>query len=106
MTGVQTCALPIYPGNMQDVGNCITHKYQIIYKCVVEKKSPLKVARETNHSMRAVDRYLRDFNCVKTLYLDGKDEHYINFVTKISLRVIDQYIDIINQYVKGLDVAL
>ncbi len=56
--------------------------------------------------MKAVDRYLRDFNCVKTLYLDDKDKHYIHFVTKISLRVIDQYIDIINQYVKGLDVAL
>ena len=95
-----------HPGNLQDVGNCITHKYQIIYKCVVEKKSPLKVAKETNHSMKAVDRYLRDFNCVKTLVLDGKDEHYIHFVTRISLRVIDQYVDIINQYVKELDIAL
>ena len=48
-----------HPGNIQDVGNCITHKYQIIYKCVVEKKSPLKVAREINHSCKGPEKFHR-----------------------------------------------
>jgi len=95
-----------HPGNLQDMGSCITHKYQIIYKCVVEKKDPLIAAKETNHTVMAVDRYLKDFNRVKTLYLDDKDENYIHLVTKLSLNLIAQYVNIINQYVKELNVAI
>ena len=95
-----------HPGNLQDMGSCITHKYQIIYKCVVEKKDPVIAAKETNHSIKAVDGYLKDFNRVKTLYLDGKDENYIHLVTRLSLKLIAQYINIINQYVKELNVAI
>ena len=54
----------------------------------------------------AVDRYLKDFNRVKTLYLDDKDENYIHLVTKLSLNLIAQYVNIINQYVKELNVAI
>jgi uncharacterized protein DUF1670 len=95
-----------HPGNLQDMGSCLTHKYQIIYKCVVEKKDPITAAKETNHTIMAVDHYLKDFNRVKTLYLDNKDKHYIHLVTKLSLNLIAQYVNIINQYVKELDVAI
>jgi hypothetical protein len=95
-----------HPGNLQDMGSCITHKYQIIYKCVVEKKDPITAAKETNHTIMAVDRYLKDFNRVKTLSLDDKDENYIHLVTKLSLNLIAQYVNIINKYVKELDVAI
>ena len=95
-----------HPGNLQDMGSCITHKYQIIYKCVVQKKDPIIAAKETNHTIMAVDRYLKDFNRVKTLYLDDKDENYIHLVTKLSLNLIAQYVNIINQYVKELNVAI
>jgi len=103
--GKHNVLLP-HPGNLQDMGTCITHKYQIIYKCVVEKKDPVTAAKETNHTIMAVDRYLKDFNRVKTLYLDGKDEQYIHLVTKLSLYLIAQYVNIINQYVKELKVAI
>jgi len=89
-----------HPGNLQDMGSCITHKNQIVYKHVVEKKDPLTVAKETNHTIYAVDNYLRDFNRVKTLYLDGKDQGYIHIVTKLSISLIAQYVNIINRYVK------
>ncbi len=95
-----------HPGNLQDMGSCITHKYQNIYKCVVQKKDPIIAAKETNHTIMAVDRYLKDFNRVKTLYLDDKDENYIHLVTKLSLNLIAQYVNIINQYVKELNVAI
>jgi len=95
-----------HPGNLQDMGSCITHKYQIIYKCVVEKKDPIIAAKETNHTIMAVDRYLKDFNRVKTLYFDDKDGNYIHLVTRLSLNLIAQYVNIINQYVKELNVAI
>jgi len=63
-------------------------------------------AKETNHTIMAVDHYLKDFNRVKTLYLDDKDENYIHLVTKLSLNLIAQYVNIINQYVKELNVAI
>jgi len=89
-----------HTGNLQDVGSCLTHKCQIIYKCVVDKKEPTVVAAETNHTIKAVDHYLKDFNRVKTLYLDDKTPGYIHLVTRLSLNLIAQYINIINQYVK------
>lgn len=95
-----------HPGNLQDMGSCITHKYQIIYKYVVEKKDPMTITRETNHTIHAVDNYLRDFNRVKTLYLDGKDEDYIHIVTKLSLSLIAQYVNIINQYINKRNIAV
>jgi hypothetical protein len=95
-----------HPGNLQDMGSCLTHKYQIIYKCVVEKKDPLIAAKETNHTIMAVDHYLKDFNRVKTLYLDDKNAEYIHLVTKLSITLINQYVNIINQYVKELNVAV
>jgi hypothetical protein len=94
-----------HTGSLQDVGTCITHKYQILYKYVVEKKDSLTVARETNHSQRAVDKYLKDFNRVKILYLEHKTPEFINITTGMSLFVIKQYLDIINQYIKEQNVS-
>lgn len=95
-----------HTGNLHDMGSCLTHKYQIIYKYVVEKKDPTVVAAETNHTIRAVDHYLKDFNRVKTLYLDDKTPEYIHLVTNLSLNVISQYLNIINQYVKERDLTV
>jgi len=89
-----------HTGVIHDMGSTITHKRQIIYKHIVEKKDPLKVAYETNHSQRAVDRYIKDFHRVKTLTDEKKDVHYIHLVTNISKQVIKQYQQIINKYVK------
>jgi len=89
-----------HTGNLHDMGSCLTHKHQIIYKSIVEKKDPSLVATETRHSIKAVDHYLKDYNRVLTLYLDNKTPEYIQIVTKLSLNVIYQYVNIIKQYVK------
>jgi len=88
-----------HTGTYHDMGSCITHKYQIIYKSVVEKKEPPAIASETNHSIKAVDHYLKDFNRVKTLAIDKKSAEYIHLVTKISLHVIKQYLKIIDEFI-------
>lgn len=94
-----SCILP-HTGNLHDMGSCITHKYQIVFKYVVEKKDPCIIAKETNHSLMAVDHYLKDYNRVKLLYQDNKNPEYIKAATAMPIHVINQYIDIINQYVK------
>jgi hypothetical protein len=89
-----------HTGVIHDMGTTLTHKRLIIYKYVVEKKDPSVVARETLHTQPAVDRYLKDYNRVKTLVNDNKDIDFIHHVTNIARSVIKQYVDIINNYVK------
>ena len=72
----------------------------------MEKKDTNVVATETNHSIRAVDYYLKDYNRVLTLYLDNKTPEYIGIVTKIHLNVINQYVNIIKQYIKEPELAV
>jgi Protein of unknown function (DUF1670) len=95
----QKTILP-HTGVIHDMGTTLTHKRIIIYKHVVEKKDPSIVARETNHSQPAVDKYLKDFNRVKTLVNDNKDINFIHHTTNIAKPVIKQYLQIINNYVK------
>jgi hypothetical protein len=89
-----------HTGVIHDMGTTLTHKRIIIYKHVVEKKDPSIVARETNHSQPAVDKYLKDYNRVKTLVNDNKDIDFIHHTTNMSKPVIKQYLEIINNYVK------
>jgi hypothetical protein len=89
-----------HPGVLHDMGSTITHKPMIVYKYVVEKKPTNIIALETNHSQRAVDHYIRDFNRVKTLLEDNKDLQFIHMATRIAKPVIKQYQDIYNQYIK------
>jgi hypothetical protein len=89
-----------HTGVIHDMGTTLTHKRIIVYKHVVEKKDPSIVARETNHSQMAVDKYLKDFSRVKTLVNDDKDINFIHHTTNIARPVIKQYLQIINNYVK------
>ena len=89
-----------HPGVLHDMGPTITHKQKIVYKYVVEKKATNIIALETNHSQRAVDHYIKDFNRAKTLLEDNKDLEYIHLTTKIAKPVIKQYQNIYNEYVK------
>jgi Protein of unknown function (DUF1670) len=89
-----------HTGVIHDMGTTLTHKRIIVYKHVVEKKNPAIVARETNHSQLAVDKYIKDFYRVKTLVNDKKDVEFIHHTTNIARHVINQYLQIINNYVK------
>lgn len=89
-----------HTGVIHDMGSTMTHKVQIVYKHVVEKKSTHIVARETNHSQKAVDHYINDYHRVKALVDDKKDINFIHLATNIAKPVILQYQNIINNYVK------
>ena len=90
----QNSTLP-HTGSLQDMGSCISHKSMIIKKVEVDKKDPLAVAQETNHSMWAVDRYLKDFNRVRMCYQDGKDSEFISLAMGLNKSVIKEYLSII-----------
>lgn len=87
-----------HTGNLHDMGSCITHKYQIIYKYVIEKKDPMIISKETNHTLKAVDHYLKDYNRVKMLVMENKPPEFIKMVTSLPIHVIKQYLKIIEEY--------
>jgi hypothetical protein len=90
------CTLP-HTGVLHDMGSCVTHKGLIVRKAILEKKDPAQVARESNHSQAAVDRYLKDYHRVKTLYDLDQDIDFIHLATEIARHVIKQYIVLIEK---------
>lgn len=84
-----------HPGSLQDFGSCISHKAIIVQKVVYQKKDPRRVASETKHSQRAVDRYLRDFRRVETCFRSNPDVDFICQVTGMSKQLAKQYVQII-----------
>ncbi len=84
-------------GSLQDFGSCVSHKSQIVRKVIVEKKDPLKVAQETRHSQRAVDRYLKDYHRVRTCFEQNSDLEFIARATGLRKDVIRQYLELIDE---------
>jgi len=88
------CTLP-HTGALHDMGSCISHKATIIRKVVAEKKDPADVACECQHSQRAVDNYLKNYQRVKTAYEYNQDLNYVHVVTGISKHVVKEYVNIL-----------
>jgi hypothetical protein len=89
------CSLP-HTGSLHDMGSCISHKTTMIRKVIVEKKDPADVARECNHSQKALDHYLKDYHRVKTVYQHSNDIDYIHMVTGMAKHVVKQYLELID----------
>lgn len=85
-------------GTIQDFGSCISHKAVIIRKVVYEGKDPCRVADETKHSQRAVDRYLKDFHRVRTCYEYRQDVEFVTRTTGLSKHLVNQYVSIISEH--------
>lgn len=88
-------------GSLQDMGSCISHKAKIIKKIVIDKKDPYSVAKETKHSMLAVDRYLNDFYRVQYCYNDGKNVDFTSKATGLNKFVVKEYVNIIQNAQKN-----
>lgn len=84
-----------HPGSLQDFGSCLSHKTTIIRKVVYEKKDPRKVAYETRHTQKAVDRYLKSFYQVRTAYEHRPDLEFVCQTTGLSPQLVQQYVQLI-----------
>lgn len=86
-----------HQGSEHDMGSTISHKSIIVHKVVKEKKDPLTVAREVNHSQRAVDRYLKDFYRVKFCKENNKTIEETTLITNLSKQLIKEYWQLIDK---------
>ena len=79
---------------LHDVGSGITHKRIICWKRYACGKDPDVVARETYHSLEAVDRYLGQYDRVRQCRLQGLTPEQTAHVLNCSVRLVQQYRDI------------
>ena len=84
-------------GNIHDLSGAITHKKEIITLYLQGHLTPT-IAAKTKHSKEAVDRYIRDYETVKLVRTATDDIDKISRITKLSKRVISQYLDLIPQH--------
>lgn len=82
-------------GNIHDLSGALTHKREIIALYLQGYLTPT-IAAKTNHAKESVDRYIRDFEAVRTVYRHGITElDQIVQITKLSKRVVQQYLDLL-----------
>src|SRR6266508_5563079 len=79
---------------LHDIGSGLTHKRIICWKRYAEGKSQDQIARETHHSLEAVDQYLGKFDRVRHCLQQGMNPTEIAFTLNCSLALVNQYIAI------------
>ncbi|HYQ84360.1 MAG TPA: DUF1670 domain-containing protein [Rubrobacter sp.] len=79
---------------LHDVGTGLTHKRIICRKRYAEGKEPDQVARETYHSLEAVDRYLGQYDRVRHCRLQGLTPEQTAHALGCSPRLVQEYLDI------------
>ena len=84
-------------GNIHDLSGAITHKKEIIALYLQGHLTP-SIAAKTKNSKEAVDRYIRDYESVKVVRKATADIDNISQITRLSKRVISQYLDLIPQH--------
>lgn len=82
-------------GNVHDLSGAITHKREIITLYLQGYLTP-EIAVKTNHSKESVDRYIKDYHRVETLWKHGiTDLDQISQLSRLSKRVAQQYVDLL-----------
>jgi Protein of unknown function (DUF1670) len=79
---------------VHDVGTGLTHKRIICWKRYAEGKEPHLVARETYHSLEAVDRYLGQYDRVRHCRLEGLTPEQTAHALGCGLPLVREYLAI------------
>jgi hypothetical protein len=87
-----------FVGYDHDMGTAISHKTRILRKIFIDKKDPVQVARETDHSPDAVGKYCQEFNKVKWCVENGMGKEEMRIVTGMKAHLIAEYLKIIEEH--------
>jgi hypothetical protein len=88
-------------GNMQDYGPTLTHKEQIIHDYVQKRFSP-EIAHRHNHSLKAADRYITNFEKVKEGLKKGMTQEEISHITGMGSKLVFEYSRLVKRYYPAL----
>lgn len=79
---------------LHDVGTGLTHKRILCWKRYAEGKPADLVARETYHSLEAVDRYLGQFDRVRHCRQEGMSPEKTAFTLDCGVSLVHEYLAI------------
>jgi uncharacterized protein DUF1670 len=79
---------------LHDVGTGLTHKRIICWKRYAEGKESHIVARETYHSLEAVDRYLAQYDRVRHCRLQGLSPEQTAYTLNCGVPLVQEYLAI------------
>ncbi len=88
-----------YRGTIHDMGPTVTHKREIV-RLKLQKVSTPEIARRTNHSEEAVDRYINDYERV-TRISNIFEPADIAFITNLSESLVIEYLDLKKEFQIG-----
>lgn len=83
-------------GTVHDSSSKLTHKADIVEQ-QIQGKLPPEIARDTGHSLEAVERYLQDFALIRQLASDY-DADGISALIGRGRHLVQQYLDIIDHH--------
>lgn len=84
-------------GTKHDMGPGLSHK-TIIIDLYFKAYTFSEIEQKTNHSENSVKRYLADFIQIATLHKDNFSVNQIRLITKKSIRIVNEYIDLYKTY--------
>lgn len=85
----QGVVLPLR-STIKDMGRSITHRSVIVQQWL-QGKEYSEIARDTHHSVIAVQNYVTKFKRAVALMEEGYDVHTIAFLVKLSASLLEQY---------------
>jgi hypothetical protein len=89
-----------YRGLLHDLGPTTTHKVQAI-ELRLQGLLTREIAQRLYHDPRSVDIYQTDFERVYELHREGKTPRQIAFLIKRSVRLVEQYVQLIETHVEA-----
>ena len=89
-------------GTVHDMGSAVTHKGEVVRRWL-QHQSPLRIAREMNHSQTSVDRYIADYQKVRLLAQKVPIAD-LPALTGMSPGLVKQYTELLQDF--ELDVTL
>jgi len=81
-------------GNIQLIGSGQTHKRAIIALHLKGYLVPT-ICQKTNHSKESVERYIHDYEAIKTLSEKFDDVDLISRIVRLTPSVVKQYLDLV-----------
>lgn len=83
-------------GTVHDIGPSVTHKAEVIRRWL-RHESPAEIARALNHSQASVDRYIADYQKVRTL-TQKFPEIDLPTLSGLTPSVVQQYRALLHEY--------
>lgn len=76
---------------IKDMGRALTHRTLIVQKWL-DGKEYTDISRATNHSINAINNYVKKFRQVVALAIEGYDVHTISFLSQMSVQLATEYV--------------